>query len=360
VFLPFYRVAAALLIVAAICTPAFAQNGSVRGEVTDTSGGVLPGVTVLALTADGRSVGQAVSDSVGRYELRPLPAGILRLSFTLDGFETGFVTVNLREGEQSRVVERLKLAKVTEEVVVYGKAPPPPPREPVVFEKEAAPVVVPVPREELETICRPAKPGSTVGPFGTIISNRDGDGRSLYVKGDQVLINGGQLHGLDVGRNLAVIRYFHADRTAGLPSIAEHTAGLVQIVDATLITARAVVIHTCHEMRPGDLLAAFTPVPLAAPAASAEPGFDDAARILFADSGMMHGAPGRLMVIDQGTAQGIFAGQRVTLFRRRAEHPVPAVIGQAIVIAVKGTSATIRIERATDAITSGDFAAPQR
>jgi hypothetical protein len=30
------------------------------------------------------------------------------------------------------------------------------------------------------------------------------------------------------------------------------------------------------------------------------------------------------------------------------------------VIAVKGNSATIRIERATDAIESGDLAAPQR
>ena len=157
-----------------------------------------------------------------------------------------------------------------------------------------------------------------------------------------------------------MIRYFHIDRSGKLANIGEHTAGLVQIVEASEDRARAVVVHTCNAMRPGDLLAAFVPLAVKPAAAQGRPGFDSAARVLFADSGMMLGAPGRLMVIDQGTDQGIFAGQRVTLFRRRAETPAPAVIGEAVVIAATGTSATIRIERATDAITSGDFAAPQR
>ena len=36
---------------------------------------------------------------------------------------------------------------------------------------------------------------ATIGPFGTIISNRDGDGRALYSRGEQLLISGGLLHG---------------------------------------------------------------------------------------------------------------------------------------------------------------------
>lgn len=353
------RLAVAVLIVAAICTSAFAQGGSVRGEVTDSSGGVLPGVTVIAIATDGSVVAQTVTDGVGRYELHALPIGVLRLSFTLDGFEASFVSLNLRQGEEPRVVERLKLAKVTEAVVVYGTAPPAPPRPPVVFDKEPEPVIVPVPREELETICRPSKAGLSIGPFGTIVARRESDGRGLYGKGEQLLISGGLAHGLDVGRNVTVIRYFHVDRS-GQPKIGEHTAGLVQIVSATADTARAVVVHTCNEMRPGDLLTAFVPLPIAKTAPVGTPGYDGAARILFTDAGMMLGARGRLMVIDQGTEQGIFAGQRVTLFRRRKETPAPAVLGEATVIAVKGSSATIRIERAIDAITSGDWAAPQR
>jgi hypothetical protein len=319
-------------------------------------------VTVVAATDDGRIVAQTVTDDIGAYELRSLPPGFLQLTFTLDGFESSFVSLVLRPGDKTRIVERLKLAKVTEAVVVYGSLPSPPP-EPVVFDREPPPTIVPVPREELETICRPARPGSSMGPFGTIISNRTGDGRALYSKGDQVLISGGLQHGLDVGRNLIVIRYFHADRSvdkAGKPLFGEHTAGLVQIVDASDDSARGVVVHTCNEVRQGDLLAAFVPLPVKAPAGSGVPGYDDAARILFGDSGQMLGAPGRLMVIDQGTEHGIYAGQRVTLFRRRATSPAPAVLGEATVIAVKGRSSTIRIERATDAITSGDLAALQR
>jgi hypothetical protein len=73
------------------------------------------------------------------------------------------------------------------------------------------------------------------------------------------------------------------------------------------------------------------------------------------------GVPRRLMVIDRGSAYGIRAGQRLTLFRRRGRHAEkPDVVGDAIVVAVRTDSATIRVERATDAILSGDWAAPQR
>ena len=344
-----------VLIVAAICTPASAMDSIIRGEVTDTSGGVLPGVVVVAVAPDGRSVGQTVTDEIGRYELRGLPAGVVRLGFTLDGFEESFVSLTLRPGDDSQVVERLKLAKLSESVVVVAKAPLPR----VEIEKEPEPVAVPVPREALETICRPAKPGSSIGPFGTIVSSRNNIGHGLYGRGEQLLISGGRLHGLDVGRNVIVIRYFQNDR-GGRPSIGEHTAGLIQIVSATDDTARAIVVHACNELRPGDLLAAFTPLPLTKAASTAAPSYDQAAKILYGDAGTLLGAPGRMMVIDQGSEQGIYTGQRVTLFRRRAQNPAPSVLGEAVVIDVKGTSATIRIERATDAITSGDLAAPQR
>jgi hypothetical protein len=347
-----------VLIVAATCTSAWALDSAIRGEVTDSSGGVLPGVVVVALAPDGREVGQTVTDEAGRYQFRVLPPGLVRLGFTLDGFEPSFVSVTLRAGNETHVVERLKLAKLSEEVIVYGKAPEPP-LPPVVFEKEPEPVVVPVAREELETVCRPAKPGSSIGPFGTIVANRNSDGRGLYGRGEQLHITGGLTHGLEVGRNVTVIRYFHTER-GGRPSIGEHTAGVIQIVAATADSARAIVVHACNELQPGDLLAAFLPLSLTRAAGAGTPEYDSAAKILFADSGVMLGAPGRLMVIDQGTKQGLFAGQRVTLFRRRPQSPAPVVLGEGVVIEVKAKSATIRIERATDAITAGDLAAPQR
>jgi hypothetical protein len=73
------------------------------------------------------------------------------------------------------------------------------------------------------------------------------------------------------------------------------------------------------------------------------------------------GAPRRLMVIDQGNDNGMHVGQRLTLFRPPRGGPRgPAVIGDAVVVAIRMDSATIRVQHATDVIAMGDSAAPQR
>ena len=57
------------------------------------------------------------------------------------------------------------------------------------------------------------------------------------------------------------------------------------------------------------------------------------------------------MVIDCGVEHGIHAGQRLTLFRRRLIDPAkPSVVGEAVVVATRGDSATIRVEAITDVI----------
>jgi hypothetical protein len=141
----------------------------------------------------------------------------------------------------------------------------------------------------------------------------------------------------------------------------EHTAGLVQVVSASEQSSLAVVVYACDELRKGDFLASFKPAPIRHPEPSGTPAYHDAARILFADEDQTLGVPQRQMVIDRGTGQGVRAGQRFTLFRqlRRGGRLRRAVVGDAVAIAVRADSATIRIEHITDAITAGDWAAPQ-
>ena len=337
-----------------------APTGVIRGEVIDGSDGVLPGVTIVARTADDRVVANATSDAVGRYVIRGLPIGVIKLTFELDGFETGGISVTVEAGVESRLVARMKLAPMTEEVVVVGKAPAPPlPREP---DPPALPPVVPVDPRELETVCRPAKPGNTLGPFGTIQAHRYAYGRELYSKGDALVINGGTDNGLLIGQNLIVTRYFRTadSRGAQWPEMGEHTAGLVQIVEADEHSATAVVVHACNELMKGDLLMSFRPEYAMPADPIGAPVFEEAARILFADDGQLLGAPRRLLVIDRGRDQGVQAGQRMTLFRRKTAEMKPSVIGQAIVMSVRTYSSTIRVLTASDAIEFGDFAAPQR
>lgn len=362
--------AAAILALIAACPSTISAEtaeGRVRGAVTDDTGGVLPGVTVVATFASGQVVATTVTDEKGAYVFGALPAGPVHLTFQLEGFSTAVVPLTVRPGAETLVLERLSLAPITETVDVWAKAPvdrPPPPPPP------PPPVLRPVPRHDPTSICGPAKPSPTPESFGTIRSRRHeaepgphtkGAERGLYTKGDELVIDGGTLNGIEVGRNLVARRYYRVNGPAGAAATGEHTSGLLQIVTADERVSTAVVVYACDEIMSGDFLGTFQPEPMRTPAPGGVPAYHDAARILFGDAGQMLGVPRRLLVIDHGTERGIQVGQRLTLFRRQDRAPdKPSVVGDAVVVAVRTDSATIRVEKATDAILFGDWAAPQR
>jgi hypothetical protein len=359
--------AAIVLVLLGLCaaaTPAAAEAGQMHGVVSDESGGVLPGVTVVASVADGRVLATSVTDEVGRYILRALPATAVRLTFQLEGFAVSAIDVTIAPDAGSVVpTQRLHLAPRSETVEVRGAPrvePPPPPSPRVVLPTPPPPMTRPVPDHDKDSVCGPAKPGVTTESLGTIRSGRAAKGNNLFSAGDQLIIDGGKANGLEVGQNFVARRNYRTsldrDGAAG-----EHTAGVLQIVAADQSGARAVVIYACDELMPGDWLAPFTPEPLRAPEPAGMPAYDRAARILLTDDGQLIGAPRRLMVIDRGRDNGIRVGQRLTLFRpARAGGRGPSVIGDAIVVAVRVDSATIRVQRAIDIIAVGDSAAPQR
>jgi hypothetical protein len=347
------------------CSGASAQTagGGVRGTAVDVSGAVLPGVTVLAASANGRVVGTTVTDEVGGFAFEVLPAGPVDLTFQLGGFAPSIRRLAIQPGIESLVLERLELAHQAETVLVRGSLPaeprpprPPPPPPP------PRPMAKPVAGHDVESICGPAKASAVPASFGTIRSRRHESERGLYAAGDELVIDGGTLSGLEAGQNLVVRRHFRVMN--GLPGPAatgEHTSGLLQIVGADERAATAVVVYACDEMMKGDFLAAFTPEPLRSPEAIGIPVYDEAARILFADAGQIAGVSRRLMVIDRGSDKGFRAGQRLTLFRRQRQGDTATVVlGDAVVVAVHDDSATIRIESATGPILAGDWAAPQR
>lgn len=117
--------AAALAFAVSVLFPsaASAQSGF-TGTVTDTSGGVLPGVTVEAASpALIEKVRTAVTDDQGRYNIVDLRPGPYTVTFTLPGFGTV-----RREGVQlaaaftATVNAQLPLSTLEETVVVTGAA----------------------------------------------------------------------------------------------------------------------------------------------------------------------------------------------------------------------------------------------
>jgi hypothetical protein len=335
----------------------YGAERNVRGVVSDESNGVLPGVTVVATSADGRVLATAVTDGGGRYVIGPLAAGRATLTFQLEEFSPVAVRVAIGADADAVVSQRLVVAPRSETVVVYGKLPvPPPPPRPA---PRPRPVTISVPEHDRDSICGPAKLSATPESFGIIRSRRYA-ANGLYAEGDELVVDGGTLSGLEVGRNFVVRRTYRVEWDPRSEA-GEHSAGLIQIVAADEHASVGVVIYGCDAMMPGDRLASFNPEPLRAPAPLGTPDYRHAARILFPDIGQLLGAPRRLMVIDGGAASGVRVGERVTLFRRRPSGGgAPSVVGDAVVVAVRIDSATIRVDHVTDAIFFGDWAAPQR
>jgi len=105
-------------------TLAFAQ-ASITGVVKDTSGAVLPGVTVeVASPALIEKTRSAVSDGTGQYRIVDLRPGTYSVTFTL----TGFSTVQ-REGIElsgafiATINADMKVGAVAETITVSGATP---------------------------------------------------------------------------------------------------------------------------------------------------------------------------------------------------------------------------------------------
>jgi hypothetical protein len=119
----------ALLAVALVTmsVPAFAQpaqTGTISGEIKDSTGAVLPGVTVTITSQDRGFARDTVSDENGRYVFPAVPIGMYRVTATLQGFQTASSTDNLVEVEKTTSVPlTLSVGNLTDTVQVVGETP---------------------------------------------------------------------------------------------------------------------------------------------------------------------------------------------------------------------------------------------
>src|SRR5262245_51292950 len=114
-----------------VCLCAFAlsaiaqtDRGTLTGTVSDTSGAVVPGVTVEAKNVGTGNVYQAGSSETGNFTLPQLPVGTYELTATLPGFKK-FVRPSLTVGlaQIVRVDVKLEVGAAGEQVTVEAAAP---------------------------------------------------------------------------------------------------------------------------------------------------------------------------------------------------------------------------------------------
>src|SRR5262245_53431690 len=109
-----------------LAAPAFAQEqtGSIQGTVKDSSGGVLPGVTVEARSPSVIGVSTTVTDTMGNYRFPALPPGTYIISATLSGFTPAKVENSVVVlGQLLTINLSLNPAKVNETVLVTAHSP---------------------------------------------------------------------------------------------------------------------------------------------------------------------------------------------------------------------------------------------
>jgi hypothetical protein len=106
-------------------TNALAQaTAQINGTVVDSSGGVLPGVTVTAIQTNTGLRREVVTNETGAYVITNLPIGPYRLEATLSGFRTFAQTgIVLQVGSDPTIPVTLQLGELAETVSVEAAAP---------------------------------------------------------------------------------------------------------------------------------------------------------------------------------------------------------------------------------------------
>ena len=122
----FWRWISFLLVLGWVASlPLAAQKitGDIEGNVTDSTGAVLPNVTVTAVNADTGLSRVATTSGRGAFRVPDLPIGTYKVSATTQGFKTEVQTVQILAGALSHADFKLAVGERTETVEVEGEAP---------------------------------------------------------------------------------------------------------------------------------------------------------------------------------------------------------------------------------------------
>ena len=118
------RVFAALVWLALVPAAAHAQS-AIAGTVKDTSGAVMPGVTIeVASPVLIEKVRSAVTDGSGQYRVIDLRPGLYTVTFTLPGFNTVIrAGVDLPTTFTANINAELRVGSLEESITVTGQTP---------------------------------------------------------------------------------------------------------------------------------------------------------------------------------------------------------------------------------------------
>ena len=119
----------ALFLVLVVCLgvsrPVLGQRitGDIAGEVTDSTGAVVPNVTVTAVNTGTNLSRSGVTSETGAFRIPELPIGTYRVTASAEGFKSAVQTADVQAGAVIQASFKLTVGQRTETVEVEGTAP---------------------------------------------------------------------------------------------------------------------------------------------------------------------------------------------------------------------------------------------
>jgi len=114
-----------LLVAIFTVVPASGQKitGDISGDVTDSTGAVLPGVTVTAVNTETGFSRSGTTSNSGNYRITDLPIGPYKVSATAAGFKTLVQNLSVLAGAVMRGDFKLQVGAASETIEVESSAP---------------------------------------------------------------------------------------------------------------------------------------------------------------------------------------------------------------------------------------------
>src|SRR5438094_9484075 len=112
------------LFLVSLAAVAQSDRGTMTGTVSDTTGAVIPGVSIVATNVETSARYETTSTETGNYTLAQLPSGLYQLSAELPGFKR-YVRqgINVLVAQTLRLDVKLDIGSNDESITVTEAAP---------------------------------------------------------------------------------------------------------------------------------------------------------------------------------------------------------------------------------------------
>ena len=184
-------------------------NGSIRGRVTDSAGGVLQGA-VVTLAPKG---GNAVTDGEGRYTISGLVAGDYTVSVKYVGFSVFTKNVTVASEQAARLDATLEVAGQSEQILVTAERPRGEAEQ--INRERTADNIVQVLSSEVITSLPNANIADALGRLPSVTLERDeGEGKYVQIRGTEPRLSNTTIDGVNVPSPESGVRQIKLDTLA--------------------------------------------------------------------------------------------------------------------------------------------------